>query len=182
MLKQTKFQRILIIGSSCAGKTTLATQLADNLNFPLIELDSLYWEPNWKQAETGDFRTRVAQKMYDGKWIMDGNFFSKIGDMIDPDLFVWLDPPLPIVLWRFMNRTFQRIFSRELLWGHSRENLKNSVFSQNSLLLWIVKTRIRKAEFYRELMKSPPNGAGTIRLSSERDIKEFLASFRTAEQ
>ncbi|NER84298.1 MAG: AAA family ATPase [Leptolyngbya sp. SIO1D8] len=40
-------QRILIIGNSCSGKSTLGAHLAASLNVPFVELDALNWEPNW---------------------------------------------------------------------------------------------------------------------------------------
>lgn len=36
-------QRILILGSPGAGKSTLARQLARSMALPLVHLDALYW-------------------------------------------------------------------------------------------------------------------------------------------
>ncbi len=41
-------QRVVIIGSSSSGKTTLGKKLANKLSITHEELDALYWEPNWK--------------------------------------------------------------------------------------------------------------------------------------
>ena len=35
---------MVVIGSSCVGKTTFARSLALALSFPHIELDALYWQ------------------------------------------------------------------------------------------------------------------------------------------
>lgn len=45
-ITQPHAQRIVVIGSTGSGKTTLANQLAHTLNLPHIELDALHWEPN----------------------------------------------------------------------------------------------------------------------------------------
>jgi adenylate kinase family enzyme len=42
--------RILVVGSSCSGKTTFARALAGILGRPHIELDALHWGPNWCYA------------------------------------------------------------------------------------------------------------------------------------
>ena len=42
---------ILVMGVSGSGKTTYARKLASQLNVPHIELDTLYWGPDWTPAE-----------------------------------------------------------------------------------------------------------------------------------
>ena len=44
-------KRIVIIGTSCSGKTTLASTIALKLNIKHIELD----KPNWVERETEAF-------------------------------------------------------------------------------------------------------------------------------
>ena len=43
-------RRIVVIGNTCAGKSTLAAGLAKKLSVPFVDLDALYWEPNWRPA------------------------------------------------------------------------------------------------------------------------------------
>ena len=40
-------QRIVIIGTSSSGKTTLGKNLAQKLNITHQELDFFFWEANW---------------------------------------------------------------------------------------------------------------------------------------
>ena len=39
-------RRIVVIGSSCSGKTTLAKQIAGELGIQHIELDAIHWMPS----------------------------------------------------------------------------------------------------------------------------------------
>ena len=47
--------RIVVVGVTGLGKTTIARQLASLFYLPHIELDALYWEPNWTPAPVEEF-------------------------------------------------------------------------------------------------------------------------------
>ena len=49
------YQRIVVIGTTSSGKSTLAARLANRLHMDFIELDALHWEPNWQEAPLEDF-------------------------------------------------------------------------------------------------------------------------------
>ncbi|MFL9457302.1 MULTISPECIES: isopentenyl transferase family protein [Nostocales] len=38
--------RILIFGNSGSGKSTLANKLAKDFSIPILDLDTIVWEPN----------------------------------------------------------------------------------------------------------------------------------------
>ncbi len=63
-------KRIIVIGSSNAGKSTLAHCLAERLGVPLIELDALHWEPGWVEAERAVFCERVRRAIAPASWVM----------------------------------------------------------------------------------------------------------------
>jgi adenylate kinase family enzyme len=167
-------KRVVVLGSSCAGKTTFSLRLASALKANHIELDALHWEPNWKQADDNVFRARVRQAIASDSWVVDGNY-SKVHDLIWPqaDTLIWLDPPLPVVLRRFFFRALSRSFKGEMLWGHSKETLRSNIFSRNSLLVWILTTYKRRSERYLELMNSPPEGTTFYHFRNENQIATF---------
>ena len=65
-------QRIIVIGTSCSGKTTLALKLAAKFDIPHIELDQLYWLPEWKQRPADEFRPLVQEAVAAERWISCG--------------------------------------------------------------------------------------------------------------
>lgn len=67
-------ERILIIGCGGAGKSTLARQLGEKLNLPVVHLDKLYWKPGWVQESREEFDRKLAITLEEPKWIIDGNF------------------------------------------------------------------------------------------------------------
>jgi adenylate kinase family enzyme len=98
-------QRILVIGSPGAGKSTLASRIAGRLDLPLIHLDREYFGPGWTVPSKPDWRERVKALAARPEWVMDGNYASTF-DLRVPraTAIVWLDLPrwrcLAGVLWR----------------------------------------------------------------------------------
>jgi adenylate kinase family enzyme len=74
-------QRISIVGTTGSGKTTLARSIAQSLQFPHVELDSLHWEPNWTTALLPVFRSRVSEALQGDRWVVDGNY-SIVRDIV----------------------------------------------------------------------------------------------------
>lgn len=67
-------KRIWIIGAPGAGKTTLARQLHTRLHYPLIQLDDLYWTPNWGRKDEQEFQQCVRAYSEQSTWIIDGEY------------------------------------------------------------------------------------------------------------
>lgn len=128
--------RIVVIGTSGVGKTTLAARLAARLEVPHIELDALAWEPEWQKASSAVVRERVAAAIAPERWVLDGNY-SQVRKMVwaRADTLIWLCYPYRVVLWRLLRRTVRRVVGRELLWGTNVESLSNTL-GTNSLFLW----------------------------------------------
>ena len=163
------------VGSSCAGKTTLAKKISILLNINHFELDSFYWETGWKEAKPSDFCARFEKATQSQSWITCGNF-SKFRDLIwkDANLIIWLDPPLGKILMRFLTRSIRRSFKRELLWNGCRENLKNSIFSKNSLLVWILTSQKQRNLTYTQLMEGSDFKDRFVRLQNDDQVDSFL--------
>ncbi len=87
-------KRVVVIGTSCSGKTTFASQLADELAIAHTELDVLHWLPDWQMRPIEEFRLLVAEVAAQDLWVIDGNY-SKVRDIIWPRAthLVWLNYP-----------------------------------------------------------------------------------------
>lgn len=68
--------RIMVLGPSNAGKSTLALALSEKLNLPPVHLDQLQHLPNtdWDARPEADFRALHEDAILADKWIMDGNY------------------------------------------------------------------------------------------------------------
>ena len=170
-------RRIVIVGTTGSGKTTLATQLARHLDVPRIELDALHWGPNWTPAPREQFRAGVAAATSAPAWVADGNY-GAIRDLLWPraDTIVWLDYPLAVNLWRLTRRNLGRIVRREALWHGNRETLRTHFFSRDSLYLWAVRSHGRHRREWSALFASGdyPHLA-VVRLRSPGSTRRWLA-------
>ncbi|MBI9031896.1 adenylate kinase [bacterium] len=167
--------KISIRGVSCSGKTTLAKLIAKELGIPHIELDELFWLPNWEQRALHEFLNLVQDKLEKDSWVMDGNYSKVYNNLkIQYDYQIWLDYSLLKILLRYFKRTFDRVFFKRKICNGNTETIR-SLFSSDALLIWIFKTYWKRK---RELSKLEKKGVNNlIIIKKEGDIKgtiEFL--------
>lgn len=171
-------RRVIVIGNTSSGKSTLAAELARRLAVPFVELDALHWEPNWVEADDQVFRERVRAATSDDGWVIAGNYQSKTQDLTWPraETVVYLDYPLPVVLWRVLTRSWRRWRSRELLWGTNTESLWTHLTSwQDSLLVWAVRTHGKHRARWPELLTDPQwSHVRFVRLCAQRETDRWL--------
>jgi len=94
-------RRILIVGNSGGGKSTLARRLGEKLSLPVVHLDVIFWKPGWVEVGDDIFRAEVARALQAPAWICDGNF-SGTWNIRMPlaDTIVWIQQPRIVCLLR----------------------------------------------------------------------------------
>ncbi len=145
-------ERVVVIGTSGSGKTHLAQRLAAVLGVDHIELDALHWGPNWTEAEPEAFRADVAEALSESRWVVDGNY-STVRDITwgGATHLIWLNFGFPVIFGRMLRRTLGRMISGEELWAGNRESWR-TLFSSDSMLLWVIKTYPRRRREYPALL------------------------------
>ena len=69
-------ERILVIGSNGAGKSTFSVALAQKTGFPLTHIDKLYWRDNWEITPKDEFESAVMRIAQGDKWIIEGKEYG----------------------------------------------------------------------------------------------------------
>ena len=175
------YKRIVVIGVTSSGKSTLAETLARRFDMNFIELDALHWEPGWQEAPPEAFRCRVEEATKAERWAVAGNY-REVRHITWPkaDVIIWLDYPLLTVLWQLTRRTFSRWWNHELLWGTNYESLSHhfKLWSQESLFHWLFKTYWRRKREYTMLLSQPENQRlQVIRLRHPASTQQWLSGF-----
>jgi adenylate kinase family enzyme len=181
---KSEMTRVVVIGTSCVGKTTFAQALARVLSFPHVELDALYWQPNWIPRPSEEFRALTAQALSQDRWVTDGNY-GVVRDLIwsRATTVIWLNYGFPLVLWRALTRTVRRVLTQEELFSANRESLRLAFFSRDSILWWVLTTFHRRRKQYRVLFdrRTSPQLV-YVELRNPSEAKHFLAGLETTLQ
>ncbi len=171
-------QRVVVIGTSGSGKSSLARQLASALDVPAIELDAAYHRPDWQPPDLDDFRTRVARLISGDRWVVDGNY-SAVRDLVwgSADTVVWLDLSRAAVMTQVIGRTLGRVATGRELWNGNREHWRN-VFRrepEENILLWAWTTYGRNRSRYERAMVDPEwRRLRFIRLRTRGEVQTLL--------
>ncbi len=172
-------RRVLVWGGG--GKTTLAGKLGLKLGLPVVELDAIFWLPDWVERDRDEFRQLVRDTIagHDDGWVVDGQYVGVLGgDVLErADTLIWLELPFRTIFWRTFKRTVQRARDRRTICGDNTESWRQSFLSRDSLLLYLLKNRLtrhRQSLAVREgVIREFGSGATVIRLTSAKDLDRF---------
>jgi len=170
-------KRIVVVGTTCSGKSTLAKQLCEKLNYKYIWLDELHWAPNWVERPDDEFRKLLkAELLGEETWVADGNY-SVIRDIIWPkaDTIIWLNYGFAFTLWRSVKRSFLRAITKKKLFSNNVESFYTSFFTRDSVIWWMIKThKRRKMEYPKLLAQEQWNHLKVLVFKKPRETKNFL--------
>lgn len=147
-------KRIVVIGSSCSGKTSLGKQLHVDMQIPHLDLDEIVWLPNWLKRPNEEAEQLLADfvNMHDS-WVITGNYTGMSSSISWPKAthVVWLHYPLHTIMYRYFTRTYKRIITKEPVCNGNYESVYNTFFAEEPLLPWILKHYKRQNDRFRQL-------------------------------
>jgi adenylate kinase family enzyme len=168
-------QRVLVAGSSGAGKTTMAAALAERLDLPHTELDGLWHGPGW--VPRPEFTADVEAMLAAGRWVTEYQYRPVKARLLgEAQAVVWLDHPFPLVVVRLARRTAVRAVTRRAYWNGNRESVAMWLRASHPLRIVLsrefwAKRRRTEAEF----AEAAGRGVVVVRLRGARRTRRWLA-------
>lgn len=163
-------ERIIIIGCGGAGKSTLARQLGEKLDIPVVHLDRLFWKPGWVEETQEEFDRKLAAELEKTQWIMDGNFNRTMPQRVAKcDTIIYLDFSRFACLWGVVKRVLTT-------YGQVRPDMGDGCPERIDFdfLKWVWNYNKNKRERNYKLLNEAEH-AQTIVLKNRRAVKRFLA-------
>jgi len=164
-------ERVLVIGSPGAGKSTLATAIARRAGLPLIHLDRHHWRSGWVEADKAEWAIEVAALIAGERWVMDGNYGGTlVARLARADTAIWLDYPVWLCIWRVFRRAIQyRGRTRPDMAEGCPERLNREFLVYTARFPWTGRKRI--------LAKLPAFTGRLIHLRRPSEAARLLESF-----
>lgn len=156
--------KIAILGYAGAGKTYLADYISEKKNIPVLHLDDIKWNKEWKPVDDSLVLPQVSEFMAKEDWIIDGYYKYLLYDerLEQADLIILLLLPRLTCFYRTLKRTKSR-----------RQN-----GYKNDLNWWFVRFTLfgcrnkERRQTYAEITKKYKDK--TVVLKTQRQVDEFI--------
>lgn len=183
MISLAGCQRILIIGRTGSGKTTLGKELARMLNVPHVELDGLYFTPELDTVPLSVLRDRTSAAIAGDSWVTDGNK-KAVRDLVWPraDTIIWLDYSILVSLWRLGRRAMTRASSiqKKAATGGNKAGLLRQLVSAAKGVLLALRSHMGQRREFPILFAQPENQhLAVLRLHSPQETQRWLSRVTT---
>ena len=161
--------KIAVLGYAGSGKTYLSDYLSKKKNIPVLHLDEVKWDKEWKPIDDAVVLPQVSEFMAKDDWIIDGyyDYLYYNERLEDADMIVLLLLPCLTCFYRAVKRTKMR----------RKDGYKND------MNWWFVKftlfgcrNKIRR-QTYKDIVKKYKDK--TVVLKTKQQVNEFMKQINT---
>lgn len=171
-------KRVLIMGGSGSGKSTIARELGHLTKLPVIHMDPLYWNEGWIEKPKNETRRLILDAIKAERWIFDGNHLDTLTQRLDrADTVVFLDIATFVRLWRVLKRSITQL-------GQTRSDMADGCperidFSYLVFLRFVLGYYFdgNRKEALKSIEAAPP-GVRIFHLRNSSDLRGFLRSVK----
>jgi len=173
-------RRILIVGVTGSGKSTLGRAIEARTGIPHIEMDALHWGEGW--TERPQFRTEARAAAASDAWVAELQYTRVLGALFleRADTLVWLDLPPWVSLTQLTRRTVRSWRRREMKWGVVREPAPWTILTDDEhIIRWWFRTWRKPAQRVPRYAAEHPQ-LQVVRLRSRREVREWVDRLASA--
>ncbi len=158
--------KIAVLGYAGSGKTYLSDYIAGKKNIPVLHLDDIKWDKDWKPIDDSVVLPKVADFMVQENWIIDGYYtFLMIDERLQKaDKIVLLQLPRTTCFFRAVKRTKSRRqdgYANDMNWWFFK------------FALYGCRNKKRR-NYYTEIAEKYKNK--TVVLKTKQQVEEFMRS------
>lgn len=167
-------KRVVVIGSSGAGKSVLSRRLGDLTGLPVIHLDHHHWRPGWTEPPAEVWRDQVTEMVKGEEWIIDGNFGGTMELRLQNcDTVIFLDLPRHVCTWRVVKRMVK-------YYGRTRPDLAPDCPERFDFpfLKWVWNFQVRSKPAVERRIAKVEDRTDVHILKNDREVEAFLNSVR----
>lgn len=161
-----KYNKIVVIGCSGAGKSVFSRKLAAVTGLPLYHLDLLYWNADCTHINKFDFINKQKEILKTDSWIIDGNFRRTLEYRIKEAELIFFDLPTEVCLKGVMIRG-------------KRPDMPCNLPANDELLEFIKNYNKSTKPIVLALLKKYPNKM-VITFHSHKDADDFILYLNNA--
>ena len=148
----------------------MAAKMAQNLDLPLIHLDTLYWQPGWVEPPEKGWQEIVKSLIAREAWIIDGNYSSTLSIRAErADTIIFLDMP------RYVNMTgiFRRVIK---YYGKRRPDLPDGCPEKFDwqFTKWVWNYHKNSRPKVLEILEPFRPSKNIITLRSRKEVNNFI--------
>jgi adenylate kinase family enzyme len=167
--RQPVLRRVVVLGCSGAGKSTVADALARRTGLPVVHLDAFFWQPGWVMPHEQAWRAVQRGLVAAPAWVLDGNYSATYDERLPlADTVVVVEASRWICLLRVLRRTW-RLRGTEVAPG-----CPHRVDLGHLRYVWSYPRRHR-SRLDAALADLGPD-VRLVRLRHRREVHEFLAT------
>jgi adenylate kinase family enzyme len=119
-------KRVVVLGRGGSGKSTLPARLGQITGLPVVELDSLFWQPGLAATPHDQWAAIQQEIVQRDRWIMDGDLgpYDIVHVRLQAaDTVIVLDFPFVRCAWRAIRRSRERADFWRWVYSYRRQSL-----------------------------------------------------------
>ncbi len=159
--------RIAVLGYAGSGKTYFSDYIAEKKNIPVLHLDDVKWDKEWKPIDDSIVLPQVSEFLKKDNWIIDGYYKYLLYDerLKKADMIILLLLPRLTCFYRAVKRTKSRRLD-----GY-----------KNDLNWWFVKFTLfgcrnkERRQTYAEIAEKYKDK--TVVLKTKRQVEDFMKKY-----